>query len=221
MAWIGLPCVAFGAAGVACNALSGIGDFTVASDAGVSSPADVGQSEGAAGGDGGLPEGAADAAGSADSGMGDADAASPGDGASDAMVAPSDAVADAPGDAAEPVDAPSDAGGSDASTVCAAAGLTCDAGCTMHSNGVGQSFYDCAPLGTYDLTQAFSACAAFSGDAGACGNDPIACSSGDQVCSSGSSVCVCWRYNGTNAGKVHNAGSSTCTCIGSTNPTWN
>src|SRR5262249_32831140 len=35
-------------------------------------------------------------------------------------------------------------------------GNTCE---TVHSNGSGQNFYDCAPLGTIDQTQAMEACA--------------------------------------------------------------
>jgi hypothetical protein len=45
----------------------------------------------------------------------------------------------------------------------------CGASCqTQHSNGVGQSWYDCFALSTYNVTTATSACAAFTGNAAAC-----------------------------------------------------
>jgi hypothetical protein len=189
-----------------CNALSGIGDFTVQSEAGRN---------------------------------GAGDAARPGDGAMDSTDGPREGPVettrseggDAPLDGLrEAGDAEVDGGDAadsavDASTTCGthmcSTPLCCDGGCAnTHSDGLGHFFYDCVPPGTFNLTQAFAACAAFTGNMSQCNNDPIACSSGDQVCSSGAPMCACWRYNGNGSGHVLDTGA-TCQCFGSNSPTWN
>lgn len=217
---------AVGTMGSACNALSGIGEFAVVSEAGTEG-SEAGASEGAVSVDGGF-SGAGEAAVDALAEAGDADregdAIASGDGESDATSGTGDGAADAPEDAGQTVDAavdaPSDAP-SDAPGACGTSTITCSGSCpTMHFNGISQFFYDCVEAGTINLAQAFEACAAFAGDAGACTNDPITCAAGSQVCSSGYSSCACWRYIGTNAGKVGNSGSTTCNCLGSTSPTW-
>src|SRR6185295_1610732 len=48
---------------------------------------------------------------------------------------------------------------------CAGTGC-CGASCQIsHSNGVGQTFYDCSPPGTYNQARATEACTAFTGSA--------------------------------------------------------
>jgi hypothetical protein len=110
---------------------------------------------------------------------------------------------------------------------CECKGSGCCGGGTcqvQHSNGVGQSFFDCVPLGTYDQTQATSACVAFTGDATLCHATTSCSGSGNvAVCSDGStSACNCWIYGGISAGHVNTGlpGNCSCKAQGST-PTWN
>jgi hypothetical protein len=86
-----------------------------------------------------------------------------------------------------------------------------------HSNGTGQSYYDCVALGTYNQEQAIKACEAYGG-AGSCfgGN----CSQGAIVC--GGDDCVCWGYSNQIAGKWYNGNGKGCWCPVSTDlTTWN
>lgn len=217
---LGVACAVLGSA---CNALSGIGDFEVAADASSQGGPDEGSVDGSSAGEGSAQDdgGGADVGASADagdSGRGRGrDAAAKADSGSQASEGGNDATDDGAGDARN--DARGDAG-SDANPDCGASSTACDGGClTVHSNGVGQTFTNCVPLGIINLAQALEACAAFAGDAGACTIDPITCGGGDQVCSSGSSTCACWRYSGSSAGKVGQ--TTTCQCLGSNSPTWN
>jgi hypothetical protein len=105
----------------------------------------------------------------------------------------------------------------------------------VHNNGSGQSFYDCAALGTIDQNQAMEACTAYTGNMGQC--HALTCTSGKAsgelaVCSDGSPTdCICWAFtNGTvnpiekGAGHVYNSGRpgfSNCGCVFGTDPTWN
>ncbi len=88
----------------------------------------------------------------------------------------------------------------------------CSSACqTTHSDGMGQSFYDCNPLSTWNQTTALEACAAFTGNASYCSNDwtdddP---DHGTAVCSKGSPVtCACWSYTGKNIGLAYNYGTA-------------
>jgi hypothetical protein len=113
-----------------------------------------------------------------------------------------------------------------ASNGCECAGNGCCAGNTCqtnHMNGVGQTFDDCQPLDTYDVTQATEACTAFTGDASQC-HPSATCGIGQlAVCSDGSSnACDCWIYSGTAMGKVRTGSVGFCNC--STKPnlaSWN
>src|SRR5207248_1842371 len=73
---------------------------------------------------------------------------------------------------------------------------------TPHSNGLGQSFYDCNPPDTYNIGSASEACHAWvvvNGGSCAtvtCGNNAVA------VCGQGTSSCACWEYMGPDAGHV-------------------
>jgi Notch-like protein len=108
----------------------------------------------------------------------------------------------------------------------------CNTACqTQHSNGVGQNFYDCQPLNTFDATQALQACAANTGNAALCtdfGNvcdtDADALNTPDTsiVCSTGAADCTCWSYSGLAPGFAYNdAGAATCFCVLPGDPTWN
>jgi hypothetical protein len=82
---------------------------------------------------------------------------------------------------------------------------------TAHSNGVGGTYYDCNPPGTYGSSAAMAACLAFAG------GDPSKCSDGWDCTSSDMQVCYvdgssncqmyCWTYSGTMAGVL-----SDCSC---------
>jgi hypothetical protein len=102
----------------------------------------------------------------------------------------------------------------------------------QHSTGIpGISYYDCAPRGTYGLTQALEACTAYTGDGSQCAT--FACTNtknGPIVCSTGALAkdCECWSYGGLNAGYVDNSGGppgatgANCFCPSTTlDPMWN
>jgi hypothetical protein len=98
-----------------------------------------------------------------------------------------------------------------------------------HSNGVGlsalglgESFYDCNPLNTYNATTAAEACYARFGSAGGCasfrcGTQPYyyVCDAssvgGKQTCGS-----TCWAFGGTQVGNV-----TDCSCPGVSYGPWN
>jgi hypothetical protein len=124
-------------------------------------------------------------------------------------------------------DGASDAGvdGAEAGTEagsCAVTTPVCDAGCPIaHSDGLGQTFYDCAASGTMDETQALEACTAYTGSATFCANDPIGCANADEVCTTGTATCTCWDYRGMHAGFVFVSTTSTCSCFVASPPSWN
>jgi hypothetical protein len=111
---------------------------------------------------------------------------------------------------------------------CATPGC-CNTQCqTVHSNGVGQSFYDCNPLGTHTLAAAIEACMAYAMTVGGKANDCV----GGWYCGAGTStvaVCYsstasmsnctnyCWTYIGTTTGDVQ-ACQAPC---GQSMATWN
>jgi hypothetical protein len=85
-----------------------------------------------------------------------------------------------------------------------------------HSNGLGQTWTDCVPLGTYNMTQAFMACEAATGAAGAmqCGihdGDAGGCDNGVFY------VGGFWVYAGPTAGHVS---STAFDCPTTASPTW-
>ena len=127
-------------------------------------------------------------------------------------------------DAAPPLDsaaAPTEAG---------AKGGACGAsGPTMHTNGVGQTFQDCAPSGTHNATQALEACAAFTGKSASCtiascaaSGDGVGPTASDQAaCSTGSSVCNCWTFSGASAGLVQSTNAKRCRPCAGGGRSWN
>ena len=106
---------------------------------------------------------------------------------------------------------------------CECATPSCCAGscAPQHANGLGQSYYDCAPLGvpgdagTYSGALATAARAAWLpgiDSSGTCG--------ATQVLSRiGAGVCAVWAYTTSLAGRVRLA--ATCDCPDAADPTWN
>jgi hypothetical protein len=98
----------------------------------------------------------------------------------------------------------------------------CPSACqTQHSNGVGQSFYDCTPVSSFDQIGALEACAAYAGGSFAGCSGGWTCSNGPptSVCYSapdagGSCTDYCWEYGG-DAGTV-----TDCTCPGNVKGMW-
>jgi hypothetical protein len=143
-------------------------------------------------------------------------------------IAVADAAASsAPGvvPGAPPVDSLDSAGSAPGND---AGGCGCGSACAVHSNGVGQTFEDCVPSGTYDAPQALRACAAFAGGSASCtiqscspvgsgpdegvpGNGgPNKTVTGQAACSTGASACDCWTFSGENAGLVQSTTSTKC-----------
>ncbi len=96
---------------------------------------------------------------------------------------------------------------------CATPGC-CSTQCqTVHSNGVGQSFYDCNPVGTHTLAAAIEACMAYAMTVGGNSKDCVGgwdCGGGTStvaVCYSSAGNMItctnyCWTYIGTTTGDV-------------------
>jgi hypothetical protein len=91
-------------------------------------------------------------------------------------------------------------------TNCGACGNACSNKCTTHSNGEGQSFYDCTDKGTYTQAEATGACTAY-GQA-TCTGVSSSCEGGSEsaVCACSTSgffsTGVCWGYAGSYQGLV-------------------
>jgi hypothetical protein len=241
-------CAVVGALAGACNSISGIGDLVIATpEAGLGGGPDEGVGEGSSGvGDAPPLEGGGADAGMADGGtdgqpdtageVGSDSSAVATDGAneaageagtdsaSEASDASSEAPADAPGDAV--VEGASDAASEGASDTeagsCVVTVPVCDAGCPIaHSDGLGQTFYDCTAWGTLNEAQALEACSAYTGSATLCANDPIGCANADEVCTTGAATCTCWDYRGMHAGSVFISTTSSCSCYVAGAPSWN
>jgi hypothetical protein len=105
---------------------------------------------------------------------------------------------------------------------CATPGC-CNSQCqTVHTNGVGQSFYDCNPVQTHTLTSAIEACLAYAQTVGGNANDCV----GGWGCPPGSTsvvaVCYaaqggtvncdnyCWTYVGPTSGDVQSCNDPNC-----------
>jgi hypothetical protein len=212
-----LRLIAFAAGGAglaACALVSSLNDFTAVTldasgtmtkpvDAHADAPAvteddtgsdDASDAEPPPGDDGTPPGDDADAETDADSGV--------------------DATDGAPADASDsepPVDANEGGAPPDAS----------DSGCkaVVHLNGLGQTYTDCTPLGTYNADEAAKACAA--ADAGACAENTILCANAPMECTSGN-PCLCWTYGGTTAGRARTSGAAAiCQCPLAGDPFWN
>ena len=90
----------------------------------------------------------------------------------------------------------------------------CGTGCqTTHSDGLGQSFYDCNATGSRNQAQAQEACTAYTGNASACtpsidllrhpDREPLHRHERPSRCAAtAGGKCYCWQYSGQNPGKV-------------------
>jgi hypothetical protein len=97
----------------------------------------------------------------------------------------------------------------------------CGSACMFkHSNGVGQNYFDCSPLGTplnastYDVTMATEAAGAF------CPGTSVGrvCGGSDCIELNGCGMCGRWCYSGPLAGRVRLGGS--CACPTGASSTW-
>jgi hypothetical protein len=115
---------------------------------------------------------------------------------------------------------------------CATPGC-CGAGCqTTHTNGVGDSFYDCNPSGTHTMAEATAACAAYTGSNSQCSGSSLCCAlnlvglcvgtTSESICGSVQGNCFCWQYSGNAPGTVQAvSGKCTAACGATTDPAWN
>jgi hypothetical protein len=131
------------------------------------------------------------------------------------------------GDASPPLpqDASPEASRPDAGGCACEASTCCSSGAcqTAHSNGVGQTFYDCEAQGTFTQTLAMEACVAFTGTNTQCVAAPVGvCGSSRAICSNGASTCWCWTYAGTGAGTVEKQfGLCPSACPSANGTMWN
>lgn len=103
--------------------------------------------------------------------------------------------------------------------VCGASGAWQDSGSPVtHSDGVGQTWQDCAPIGTYDQAEALRACEAHSGNAALCVVG-AGCGSGTIVVTDTASGYV-WGYSDTTIGYVAPGGNSCPTATGPNVKRW-
>lgn len=101
---------------------------------------------------------------------------------------------------------------------------------------VGATFYDCVATGTYNITVATDACAAYTGSSTQCDamgtyycDYPDGGLAGDMVCSdgTGAQACACWGYDGALQGHMFigpgkaSANPNNCECPEPTDPSWN
>jgi len=92
----------------------------------------------------------------------------------------------------------------------------CGSGCqTKHSNGLGQSFFDCTALGTYNQMQANEAAQAWP-QVGTV--TTVLCDSGSALTKQTATQCATWAYSGTASGHV--VVGSTCVCPSITDASW-
>ena len=111
---------------------------------------------------------------------------------------------------------------------CATPGCCRNGSCqNTHANGLGQNYYDCVALGTYDQTQAEKARAAFAEIVGpgqtvdgSCG-DPGDSSKIRCHDTNDGSVCACWAWSGPLRGFVRAEGGPDCVCPTTADAPWN
>jgi hypothetical protein len=153
------------------------------------------------------------------------------------MVTPPAAGPEEPtADAAFPLDAPIPPSGLDGGPPLDAAIATPDGGAcgasgpTLHSNGLGQTFQDCAPKGTHNAAQALEACSAFTGESASCaivscggaGDGAVrGAGGGAAACSTGLPVCDCWTFSGPYAGLVQSPNAKKCRPCANDGRPWN
>jgi hypothetical protein len=105
-----------------------------------------------------------------------------------------------------------------AGTGCCSSGSQCQ---TVHSNGLGQSYYDCNPLGTYTAAAALEAAAAWN-PSGAPASG-LSCASQYCLGWQASNACAVWCYGQDILGGHVNLNtiSIACICPIDSSPTWN
>jgi hypothetical protein len=101
---------------------------------------------------------------------------------------------------------------------------------TVHDNGVGGTFTDCTPLGTYDSTQATRAASSAANIPGDLRGD-LMCGFGPNtsvaICKVGPTNCACWTYaaTGTFVPRIGHVTNNTvianCLCPTTLDPGWN
>jgi hypothetical protein len=99
---------------------------------------------------------------------------------------------------------------------------TCES--TNHTNGLGQPYYDCSPLATYDLVSATEAAAAWAHErTGATGFATTCEGSANSVLAATANEWAVWTYAGPSAGHVLSGtgGSDAALCPQTTDPSWN
>jgi hypothetical protein len=100
---------------------------------------------------------------------------------------------------------------------------TTDPGCSpsyTHSTGLGQTFVDCAPLGSYSLGLALEA-AAYWDSPTTLNDQVIACGDGSALSSTANGAWAVWAYSGSLAGRVSTGSSSTSpTCPTASDAAW-
>ncbi len=151
----------------------------------------------------------------------------------EASDAPSTFEAEPPSDGPHilppPSDGPLDTGQPDARDAGCAPG--CDVGClTVHDNGVGGTYTDCTPRGTYNSTQADLAAGSATNVPGGLAGD-LVCGFGPNTsmarCKIGPNNCACWAYaaTGTFVPNIGHATNNTviqnCLCPTAIDPIWN
>jgi len=141
------------------------------------------------------------------------DAAAGADAGDAASVVDADAASIDAGDAADAHDAALDA---DAGQPEACAPLA-------HSNGLGQTYESCDPLGTMNYEEAYAACGAWSGSIGFCSPNSH-CGApqtmAQSICSIQDGGCSCWDFAGPSAAHAHQ-GADCSECVLLTDPSWN
>jgi hypothetical protein len=103
-------------------------------------------------------------------------------------------------------------------TTPACCGTSCQ---TTHDDGLGQSFYDCSPIGTHTAQSAMEACQAYamgiSGNAAACSTGYYCTTHDEEACyAPGGNGTVCWGYRGSTLGQV-----TDFSCPSNISGTWN
>jgi len=104
----------------------------------------------------------------------------------------------------------------------------CGMACAVtHDNGVGNAFYDCAPLNTFNQTEATAACVAWTKNTGLCmitNCNVDGGFAGEATFAFYMGKCISWGYSGPMAGhlyQVNPASSiSDCRCPDQNQPLW-
>ena len=119
-----------------------------------------------------------------------------------------------------------ESGSGDADVVDTSAPPT-DGPCTplTHSDGLGQTYQDCAALGTMNYMTAYEACGAYSGSTGVCSpaaRCPAVPAMANSICYLHAGTCACWDFTGPAAGHVYTASQivDCSACTATSGPTW-